>query len=178
MARQRFRGGPRVKPGTDWGRHTSTSPISVAANTKVVLATLVLANPGISETVRRTRGRFIVTSDQATIWEMQLGALGMIVVNDSAITVGATAIPGPVTDENDDGWFLWEPIMTGCQVTEGASAGAVAGGAPMYACTFEFDSKAMRKIEQGFGVAVMVENGSGSVAFEVAIGFSILSSRR
>ncbi len=143
----------------------------MAASAKVLLASFSLSNPGIGETIRRTRGVFLVMSDQTTNTELQIGAFGMIVVNDLALAAGAASIPGPETDANDDGWFVWEPFL---QVGEPA-VGQGASGAEAWP-GYRFDSKAMRRVEEGFSIAVMIENSSSSHGFEALTSISLLSS--
>ncbi len=77
-------------------------------STKILLGVFVLSNVGIGETVRRTIGNIWVVSDQAAADEVQVGAFGCIVVTDLAAAAGAASIPGPFTDANDDGWFVWQ----------------------------------------------------------------------
>ena len=154
---------------TNWGRSVATGYTAIAAGTKALIFTFSNL-PGINETVRRTRGVLSVRSDQLIGVEDQLGVLGFVVINDLAIAAGAASIPGPVTDASDDGWFVWVPFMqSGLSL---ASAGNMAGE------RYEFDSKAMRKVDEGFGVAIMVENASATFGIEVACAVSILSSRR
>jgi len=161
----------RQKAGTNWSRVVSATVVTVAAGAKVLLTSFSLDNPGIMETVRRTRGRFMLSADTANS-EPRLGAFGLIVINDVARSLGVTGIPGPVTDGDDDDWFVWEPFGTFTGYLEGATANASIG--PI---TYEFDSKAMRKIADGRGVAVMVENASASTGLNFWFGFSILVSR-
>ncbi len=152
---------------TNWARSEAAVYTVVAAGTKVLLATIVLSNPGINETIRRTRGRFSVHSDQASGGEPQLGALGFIVVNDLAIAAGAASIPGPVTDASDDGWFVWEPFQSfGFNGTVGT----------LFDRSYMFDSKAMRRVEEGFTIALMVENANGTTGLNIACGTSLLTS--
>jgi len=156
---------------TNWGRTTFRN-VFVAAGTKVLVASFVLSNPGINETIRRTRGRILFNSDQATVFEGSVPVLGMMVVSDLALAAGAASIPGPDTDRQDDGWFVWEPGPMLSGQTDGSSSSAV-GVAGAYG--FEFDSKAMRKNVEGFGVAVMVE--VAGVGIEVSAAISMLASR-
>ena len=159
----------RRTSGTNWGR-TIIPQVAVAAGTKVLLATFVLSNVGIGEVVRRTRGQVLVLSDQASVVEQQNGAFGMVVVTDLAAAAGAASIPGPVTDANDDGWFVWVPTL---QATGGLIGGAPSVGVPQW--PHLFDSKAMRRVEEGFVIAVMFEGLSqGST---VGFAASLLSSR-
>ena len=160
----------RRRTGTDWGRLVSVAYVVVAAGTKVLVATVSLSNPGIGETVRRTRGRLSIESDQAAAFEDQVGAFGMIVVNDLAIAAGVASIPGPVTDQNDDGWFVWVPF--------GQSSQLNAADVGFSSREYEFDSKAMRRVEEGFTVAVVVENASPTDGLAIWHGWSQLSSRQ
>ena len=152
---------------SNWARVLSNSLVTVPAASKVLLNTVVLSNPGIGETVRRTRGRIYVGSDQSGAIEQQFFAFGMMVVNDLALAAGAASIPGPGTDASDDGWFVWEPW-----VMSQSNATGVAGPEVV----LNFDSKAMRRVEEGYGVALMVENLSATFGLRVALGLSLLSS--
>ncbi len=145
--------------------------VTVAAATKVLFTTFTLDNPGISETIRRTRGRFAFSSDQSAAVEEVSGAWGAVVVTDAAAAIGITAIPGAVTDASDDNWFLWEPFAQ--HLGNGVAAGNAAGLQPMT----EFDSKAMRKVETGFQLAFVVENASATTGLVFTAGISLLSSR-
>ncbi len=140
---------------------------SVPAASKLLLSTITLDNPGINETIRRTRGVFGIESDQNSALEFNLGAMGMVVVSETAIAAGVASIPGPVTDASDDGWFVWEPFT---QETQGVTGGSKSTG-------YTFDSKAMRRIEEGFAVAVVVENAHATHAFEITMASSTLTSR-
>jgi len=136
---------------------------AVAAGAKVLLATIALSNPGINETVRRTRGWINVNQ---TLSGTKLGALGFVVVNDLAIAAGVASMPGPFTDADDDGWFVWQ---------------AYGGSRPLTTASeshiFEFDSKAMRRVEEGFGIAVIAETAGGSVdPVLVSVAISLLTS--
>ncbi len=161
---QRFQ---RKHSPTSWTRAISASYVTVAANTKVLLGTFASANPGIALTIRRTRGLFNVVSDQSAAVEEQLGALGLMVINDIAVAAGAASIPGPVTDADDDGWFVWQGfVQQGQNVT----------GAPSATSLYEFDSKAMRKIEPGFSNVFMCENSHATHGLRIAFAISQLVS--
>jgi len=148
-----------------WARINSTAYQVIPANTKVLLGTFILSNPGIGATVLRTRGAFSVASDQGASSEEQLGAWGMIIVNDLALAAGVASIPGPITDASDDGWFLWQSFQR-----QGLTSGAITSE------QYFFDSKAMRKIREGFGVAIVVENGQAAHGLEFAFGIAMLTS--
>ncbi len=168
---QRFpRGGAgRYRPSTNWSRSVSTADVAVPASTKVLIATLALDNPGIAETIRRTRGVFSISADQTGAVEDQIGAMGMMVVNDLAIAAGVASLPGPVTDANDDGWFVWVPYGSRGDANFAVSA--------LVSVQYAFDSKAMRKVEEGFGIVLVAENASGVHGHTFWDAFSLLSSR-
>ncbi len=164
-SRRNFRGNKR---GTNWARLVETVGTTVAAGSKSLLSTLVLSNPGIAETVVRTNFMLHIASDQITAVELQLGAFGMIVVNDLALAAGAASIPGPVTDAGDDGWFVWQPFLT-------QSEGATSGEFGTMGITLQGESKAARRVEEGFGVAIMVENSHSTTGLVVVSALSMLS---
>jgi len=96
--------------------------VVLPAASKVLLETVVLSNPGINETVRRTRGGVFVSSDQGAAVELQTGAFGAIIVSDTAVAAGVASLPDPVTDASDDGWFVWVPFT---QISAAGNGGAV-----------------------------------------------------
>jgi len=145
-----------------WGFLISPAELVVASDTKVLLATFVLSNPPLGETILRTRARLWVRSDQSAGLEPQTGAFGLIVVSDRAADAGAVAIPGPGVDGADDGWFVHQTIV------QSQETAAVSGGTG-----YDIDSKAMRKVEDGMVIAVMVENFSPAVATGFVFGFSV-----
>jgi len=162
--RGRGRQGRARRQPTNWARDVAAVHVAVAAGVKVNLVNFAVTVLGVGETVRRTRGWIHVSADAAVVQD-QLGAFGMVVVNDRAVLAGAASIPGPVTDASDDGWFLWIPILQ--------RSALVAEGRIGF--RYEFDSKAMRRVEEGFQVAVMVEN-AGANTFRIACGISLLAS--
>jgi len=106
-------------------------------------------------TVVRTRGLVYVRSDQTANTETPFGAFGLAVVSEQASAIGVTAVPTPITDESSDLWFLYQFVATGLQVSS-------AVGIPGPANVYEFDSKAMRKVEDGQDVISVFENGSSA----------------
>ena len=166
--RTRVTTGRRRAPSS-WARFTPAGGayVSVAVQTKTLLGGFSLSNPGIGETVRRTRGMFSVRSPSGVGIFKASGAIGLMVVNDIAFAAGASAIPGPITDASDDGWFMWEPFSSPT-----AAAGFTVGPQP----TYQVDSKAMRRVEEGFTIAVMVENASGADVIDIYLALSMLTS--
>ena len=140
-------------------------PTVVPALTKVLISTIVLSNPGIGETIRRVRG-FVAVNAVASAAGSRLGALGMVVVSDIALAAGVASIPGPVTERGDDGWFVW-------QATGGARPAATGTESTIW----PFDSKAMRRVEEGFGIAIVFENANAvAPSINVEVAMSVLAS--
>ena len=146
-ARSGFRSSGR-RPGGSWGRANFIGN-GVAASTKLFLGSFQLDNAGIAETGRRNVGHLSISSDQEAAVETPFAAFGMIVVSDAAAAIGVTAIPGPLTDASDDGWFVWQSAV----ITQGADTSRASR-------VFPFDSRGMRRVEQGFQVALMLETGA------------------
>ncbi len=144
----------------------STSSVSIPPVSKILLGTITLGNPGIGETVRRTRGIVSIGSDSGASSEDQLGAFGMIAVSDLAITAGVVSIPSPVTEGNDDGWFVWQPFV------QAQSNSANSPGSREY----PFDSKGMRRIQEGFTIAIVAENSHAVNQLEITFAVAMLTS--
>ncbi len=100
-------------------------------------------------------------SDQQAATENAFGALGMMIANDNAITAGAGSLLGPISNEDSDSWFVHQ--FWTAQILFQSGIG-LHGSTLNY--QMEFDSKGQRKISEGDGVAVLVENAgtSGAVA--------------
>ncbi len=163
--RQNFPQRSRRQP-TTWSRLISIAAITIPTVSKILLGTINLGNPGISETVRRTRGVVSVASDQGAAFEDQSGAFGMIVVSDLAIAAGIVSIPSPVANGNDDGWFVWQPFVQG----------GAAGSSGHTSVEWEFDSKGMRRVQEGFTVAIVAENNHPTFQLELSFAVSVLTS--
>ncbi len=160
----RTRGARRA---TDWSlgfRPVALTPVAVGS--KLLLGSLT--QPGIRGpgTIVRTRGGLYFQTDQEAADEVQIGAVGMMLVTQAALTAGAAAIPGPSIDALNDGWFWWQSLL---------HAQFVAGGNPTKPGRFiEIDSKAMRKFDDGMALVLMVENASPINVFEIAVDIRIL----
>ncbi len=138
---------------------------TVAAGTKVLLGFFFLAT-AFEETLVRTRGIMHVKTDNIAAEEEQLGALGMIRATDRAVAAGAASIPGPITDGDDDGWFLWLPVAQ-ISVNNVINRGF----------HYTIDSKAQRIVREGQQLAVMFEN-SGAEGLMLTLNMRVLSRFR
>ena len=166
-SRGRSRTGPR--PNRTWADVLTSAFTVLPANSVVLHSVFVPSNPGIDETVLRTVGSVSIASDQTGASEEQIGAFGMALVTDSAVAIGVTAMPDPVSDAEDDGWFVYQAFA---QQTALASTGI---GSVMY----PIDSKAKRILEgKGMNIAVMLTNSHATQGLQFAINLRLLSQVR
>ena len=113
-----------------------------------------------------------VRTDQSATTEQQIGVFGMIVVSDAAVAVGITAIPGPITDNQDDGWFTYVPIAQSFQHITGA------GFESQVATQYLIASKGRRVVQEGEQVAMVLENAHASTGMLVGVVLRLLSQVR
>jgi len=86
------------------------------------------------------------------------------VVSDEAVAVGVSAVPTPVTQLGSDLWFAHKYMM--------CSGSAVNDG--VVGCPFSLDSKAMRKVDVGQDLVVVLERGDVGDGWTVIIGGRML----
>jgi len=156
MARRDFRRGAaaiRAKRETLWAADTTFEVTLAGAPTAVLALSLSAATLALRPfTVVRTRGFLHCQSDQAAAPETFGVGLGMAVVSDQAVAIGVTAVPTPVTDKQSDLWYVYESLF-------GATIGnAFVGNMANRGVQKEIDSKAMRRVEEGQDLIVVVEN--------------------
>jgi len=156
----------RSKRQTDWMIAVrTTGPVAIASGAKVVIgqATPALLVGLTPSTIVRTRGILEFHTDNLAATESQSGCLGVGIVNEQAQTVGVTALPGPETDPLWEGWFVLQPFRSHTSIN--TAVGFDAPGGRM----LDVDSKAMRKLDSSDGLVIMVENNSGSFAFDIQL---------
>ncbi len=160
---QIVRSGPRRS--TEWLASADSTDMQSLANGGTILdQTFTFLEPA---TIVRTRGRLYVASDQTAASEFPFGALGMLVASTPAATVGVGSLPTPITDEGSDLWFLHESWMASILRADGS-------GIMQGVTVFDFDSKAMRKVEEGSTACVLLENASATDTVQFAIKFRML----
>ena len=118
-----------------------------------------------AETLVRTRGHFcskLVSGAPAGNTIIQ-GAFGGIKVSSDAFAIGVTALPGPLTDSEND-WFMYLPF---CHLVQSGDEEATAINANV---SLPFDSRGMRKAKIGDVLAFMVEffSDTGGSVFDIA----------
>ena len=105
-------------------------------------------------TIVRTRGFWRINSDQEGADEAYSCALAMAIVSDQALAIGVTAVPTPNTDRDSDLFFLFEELAGSFLFSSGLNVQTNPSQS-------QFDSKAMRKVEDGQDIAVTVESPTG-----------------
>ncbi len=151
-----LRGGRNVRQTTWIGAAWARSTIA-AADTAVLSATGGTAITAITPlTIIRVRGFMALSSDQIVNTEAQELSMGMAVVTEQAIAIGVTAVPTPEVDRGSDAWFVYESISNQMFVS---SAIGVLGPATVFRT---YDSKAMRKVDNGFDLVQTIETGPNS----------------
>ncbi len=107
-------------------------------------------------TVIRTRGFFGVRTDQVSASESFDASLGYSVVSDQAAAVGVTAVPTPESDRGSDLFFVYESIMGRFNFV---SAVGMEGNILQ---SMQFDSKAMRKVNDDQTIVSVIESSTAS----------------
>jgi len=152
-----FRGSSGKKRQTEWGIcsvPTGFSSINASAKTILVSVPAATLSPESPATIVRSRGLLTITPDVSSASRTLTGAFGIGFVNEVAGLLGITAIPGPATNCDWGGWFVWQAFQGESQV---ATAIGFAG-ANAWSLQYEIDSKAMRKFEEGQRLMMVIEN--------------------
>jgi len=150
-----LRGGS-LRRDTRWLQLAETTT-TLAAGTPVVFtgfdADVLAMRPF---TIVRSRGVLHLATDQLSASEVAVAVMGWAVVSDQALAVGVTAVPTPITEGDSDLWFLYESLIT--RVDFGSAIGFDSSSGNLK----EFDSRAMRKVEDGQDIAVVMEASAAS----------------
>ncbi len=162
-----FRGGKSRRESVWISGPVVITTITTAST--AVLTAVLGAGPSTLRpfTVVRTRGYLHVSGDQLTGTENWGVSMGFAVVSDQASAIGVTAIPTPETDRESDLWFVYESIWGRFGLS--SAIGLLELGAHK-----DFDSRAMRKVEDGEDVIVALETSASHPSAIVACGFRML----
>ena len=165
--RRNFSGPRGARRATSWAGTVDASVgfTGAAASAKVLL---LVADHTEPVTIVRTRGLVTVKTDQFAASEDQVGALGMAVVNTTASTLGATGVPGPMTDPSSELWYVYEMFGNTFQL------GSAVGFRPDQGISRDIDSKAMRKVDEGQSQVIVWENGIDGNATSVLVNLRTL----
>ncbi len=145
-----------------WIPITPTDTTLAAASTAVLFAGLSTAALALRPfTIVRTRGIFWVRSDQLGASEDYMASLGAAVVSDQALAIGVTAVPTPETDRGSDLFFLYESAAQGITIFSSVGHSGFEGN------FLQFDSRAMRKVNEDEDVAMSIETAPISAGAQV-----------
>jgi len=139
--------------------------------TGLSLWTLGVLNLGEDVTVVRTRGLFSAFLRSATaVGDGFFGAVGIGIVTQKSFAIGSTAMPGPLTEVDWEGW-LFHSFFDIRAVTATIADGV---NAVKTVLQMEIDSKAMRKFEGDstvsmFGMVEVVESGTSVMEYHAEV---------
>ena len=102
-------------------------------------------------TIIRTRGFWQLRSDQSAASEDYGASIAAAVVSEQAVAIGATAVPTPDTDISSSMFFMFESMASRFEFDDAT------GFHPANGVRQHYDSKAMRKVEQGEDVIFVAE---------------------
>ena len=152
-------GGPKRQ--VTWVAPADQGFVSVGGGAKILVASFTpFAFGMVKPTVVRTRGEVSIKPSAFGVDVDIVGAYGMGVVSDQALAAGVTSIPGPWTDADWDGWFVWRSYSYHLEFTSGT-------GVRIISEQYTVDSKAMRKVSDNETVVIVAE--SQAVAFEISM---------
>ncbi len=139
-----------------------------AASTPLLIFTLNASALALRPfTVVRTRGSLFYKSDQELADERYGCGFGIAVVSDQAAAIGVTAVPNPTSDYGSDLWFVIEQLQGFFQF--GTNVGKDEAGRIK-----DLDSKAMRKVDVGQDIVVVIETSASQVSCTLESAFRML----
>jgi len=123
-------------------------------------------------TLVRTRGSLLLRLVNATAQNNGFnGAFGLAVVTEQAFSAGTASMPGPVVDEDWDGWLYHQffNLLASDPIDGGALTDRDLLNIVGCVMRVDVDSKAMRKIGEGFTLAALIEvneRGTATLRFD------------
>ena len=151
-----------AKRKTAWG----VGPVTTAGGQAITASAKILGAQGsVAQTdgltLVRTRGELVLALSAATAtFDGFTGAFGIGLVSAQAFAIGLTAIPGPLAEEDWDGWLVhryFHLVAFGPIVAANVSLEPGQVHATTAALRFEIDSKAMRKFQENMVLVAMLE---------------------
>ncbi len=140
-----------------WGAVTLLDWTTLAASSSVIAASFsssALGTAGLSPgTLVRVRGELNVETDQEAASEAFSGAFGIAMVQQPALAGGVGNIPTPITEAASDVWQTWQPFSSAFTFVSATGLHSSDG-------RYVIDSKAMRKIEPGEALVLVLENAA------------------
>ena len=159
----------RRQTGWDLGPDSSAGVVTATSITKRALGTgITVVTDG--NTIVRIRGRLSYWIEVANVNAagFESHAVGLCVITEDAFDIGPTAIPGPVTDDEWDGW-MWHSWLETAIAPATANIDFSGGGAVHHEV---IDTKAMRKFTDNSALVLMWEGLTqvGSPTMKFAFG--------
>ena len=137
------------EPGVGVNAFTGGTSVSSASASIIVGVGAEVLEDGL--TLIRMRGTLQVFLQAAASQALGFdGAVGIGIVTKPAFTIGVTAVPTPVTEQDWDGWLWWKSFAVRGPIDLGGS------GLPSH--HWDIDSKAMRKMRLGDTIYMAVEH--------------------
>ncbi len=170
MARRPFvrSGGRGARRKTQWIR---TDAASGGTDFKALAAATAVIDqnvPGVApDTIIRLRGMLQVASDQSGANEEPFGAFGIAVVSEQAFAIGVTAVPTPYTDADSDLWMMHGYFAAPIRFNDATGFGNISQ-------RVDFDSKAMRKLNEDETLIIVLENASATDGIRYTFNVAIL----
>ncbi len=165
MARRVSRGRPGggfqrgLRAPTQWSGFVAADA-TVAAGTAQTIGSFIAAANHPHETIVRVVGSWQVDG----VGINGNVALGGVVVNEPAFAAGSASMPDPITEIQDDVWAFISTVSVGT-LPRGVGQDDI-----------RFDSRAMRKVEEGQRLVIIMSNGTdGNMGFSLYI--RVLSKR-
>ena len=153
-----------TRRNTSWGFGPDSTEQTMSSSAKILGSTGITTT--VPSTIIRIRGyQSLTVLSTSAGGDGMLGASGIGLVTADAFAIGITAIPGPQTDSQWEGW-MWHRFWDVRTNTATLADGVNSVGANK---SFEIDSKAMRKWDSASQVLVMVHEGTESGAMSVEV---------
>ena len=150
-----LRGGRNVRE-TLWGDVVGTNNVLASPSTAVLANVTGSVFLNLRPfTIVRARGFLHLMSDQEAASELQAVNFGICVASDQAVLIGITALPTPTTDQGSD---LWQTFVT-LMAAHGAGTVDSQRGVGV-----AYDSKAMRRVEDGAQLVFVAESEVNTVS--------------
>jgi len=138
---------------TSWADGYLAVATAISANGKTLVQGLALTAGVTEATIVRMRGEVLafLSAGDIALAGFQLG-IGMGIVSTDAFNAGAASVPGPLSDQDWEGW-MWYQLVQLSSVSS-AIQGLVAPSAQV---RIPVDSKAMRKLSDNEVLALVYE---------------------
>jgi len=170
MARRRdfARGAVAIRSSrlTTWFQFLPTE-VTQASNSAATLMFVLNATALAMRPFTIVRSHFLVAigTDQTGSLEAQRAAIGIAVVSEQAVDVGISAVPTPILDMSSNLWMLHQVLYADeSQLADNRSPESV----------YSIDSKAMRKVELGQDLAIVVEGAGFGGGVQITVGGRML----